>query len=288
MISMTGFGHSEYQDEKLNASLEIKSYNNRYLDLAINMPSFLNVLEPEIRSQLSSVIQRGRVEVYLKIREKEEDLELIIDKKAAMGYRDSLEELKNHLGLSDSPMLVQIIGMEGVLKVEKKKDPQALSPVIKKLFDQALDELQKTRQIEGNHTQKDILQQLQVISEFRNQVRDLAPQVEETLQKNLREKFQQVLGDEVEENRILTEVASYLVRYDINEEISRLSAHLESFLSLVESQEPVGKKLDFLCQEMNREINTMGSKTPQIEVQRRVVDAKDAMEKIREQLRNVQ
>lgn len=288
MISMTGYGQSQYQDDKINCSLEIKSYNNRYLDLVLNIPNYLGALEQDIRDVLSKVIQRGRVEIYLKIREKEEDLTLIIDQGAAMEYYSQLTSLAEQLKLEECPSLSQLLSMEGVVKVDKQRDPEKYRELLRTLLDKALEELQEARVREGLHTKEDIQEQLDHILHFRDRVKELAPQVEAQIHQQLNDKFQQVMGDSVEESRILTEVASYLVRYDINEEISRLSAHLASFKELMDQDISLGKKLDFLCQEMNREINTIGSKSPQVEVHRLVVDAKDSMEKIREQLRNVQ
>ena len=288
MISMTGYGHSEIQDERWICSLEIKCYNNRYLDLILNLPHYLGGLEQPVRERISRVLLRGRVEVFLKIREKEEPLALMVDRSAAHAYYDQLRELQKELGLEKGPELGHIIAQEGVLKAEKLRDPEQYRRVVEQLLDQALDQVQAARRTEGAHTLRDIESQLAVMEDFRSRVSELAPRVEGEIRKTLKEKFREVLGDEAEESRLLTETASYLVRYDINEELSRLQAHLERFRELMGSGGPVGKKLDFLCQEMNREVNTIGSKTPQIEVQRLVVDAKDSMEKIREQLRNVE
>lgn len=288
MISMTGYGYSEYQDEGMNYSLEIKSYNNRYLDIIVNMPSYLGPLETWIRQNLSQALQRGRVELYLKIREKEEDLYIQIDYSAAEGIYKGLVDLKNQLGLKEEVSLSQILSQEGVMKIDKKRDIEKYRPIIDSLLKDSLKQLKDTREKEGLYTREDIFKQLQVIQGFKDRIEELAPGVEAETTKILKEKYAQVLGDEAEESRILNEVASYLVRYDINEEISRLNAHLESFRNLCEEENALGKKLDFLCQEMNREINTIGSKSPQVDVHRLVVDAKDAMEKIREQLRNVE
>lgn len=288
MISMTGYGHSEFQNEKISCSLEIKSYNNRYLDIILNLPHYLGPLEGDIRDRIAQTLKRGRVEVYLKIREKEENLNLLVDQSAALAYRDRLVELQQTLGLEKGPELSQIIAQEGVLKVEKLRDPEEFRTYVHDLLTEALAQLQKSREGEGAHTHEDIRGQVDLLQQFRDRVQDLAPEVEKEVTRNLKDRFNEIMGDQVEESRILTEVASYLVRYDINEELSRLSAHLISFREWMDSDQPVGKKLDFLCQEMNREINTIGSKSPQVEVHRIVVDAKDAMEKIREQLRNVE
>ncbi|MDC7223062.1 MAG: YicC family protein [Spirochaetales bacterium] len=288
MKSMTGFGYGEFQDDKIHLTADLKSYNNRYLDLIVNIPPPLNPLEPLIRERISRSLKRGRVELYLRMRELEEDLTILLDKDAARGYADKLREMGRELSLKDDLGYSHILGLEGVLKVDKKRDLDLLSEKVNDLIDKALAELISRREKEGEKTEEDIMGQIALVESSLEKVKNFAPAVEEKITRTLQEKFREVLGDAVEEGRILQETASYLVRYDINEEISRLTTHLESFHSIVEKEEMVGKKLDFLCQEMNREINTIGSKTPQVEVSRLVVEMKDSMEKIREQLRNVE
>ncbi|MDC7218559.1 MAG: YicC family protein [Spirochaetales bacterium] len=288
MKSMTGFGYAEVQDGKIHLTADLKSYNNRYLDLIINIPPPLNPLEPAIRDRISATLKRGRVELYLRMRELEEDLTILLDKKAAGSYAAKLRELGTDLNLKDELGYSHILGLEGVLKVDKKRDLDVLGEQVNRILDKALAELVLRREREGEKTQEDIMSQIALVEDSLGKIKTYAPEVEEKIKSTLKDKFHEILGDEAEEHRILQETASYLVRYDINEEISRLTAHLESFHAIVQKEEMVGKKLDFLCQEMNREINTIGSKTPQVEVSRIVVEMKDAMEKVREQLRNVE
>ncbi len=288
MKSMTGFGYAEIQDESIHLTADLKSYNNRYLDLIINIPPPLNPLEPAIRERLSRSVKRGRVELYLRMRELEENLSIILDRDAARAYAGKLRELGSELNLKDELGYSHILGLEGVLKVDKKRDLDFLGDMVNRIIDQALAELLERRAGEGESTEADIMEQIGHVEDALAKIRELAPGVEEKVTALLHDKFREVLGDDLEESRVLQETASYLVRYDINEEISRLTAHLNSFHSIARNEEMVGKKLDFLCQEMNREINTIGSKTPQVEVSRLVVEMKDCMEKIREQLRNVE
>lgn len=287
MKSMTGFGYGELQNEKIHLTCDLKSYNNRYLDLIINIPPPLNPLEPSIRERIQGRLKRGRVELYLRMRELEEDLHIILDKDAARTYAGGLRELGRDLSLNDELGYDHILALEGVIKVDKKRDLKALGSMIDTLLDTALKELVECREKEGDATERDILSQIDLVDNAIKQIKISAPEVESKVRHTLEEKFREMLGDRLEESRILQEIASYLVRYDINEEISRLETHLVSFRSIA-GGELVGKKLDFLCQEMNREINTIGSKTPQVEVSRLVVEMKDSMEKVREQLRNVE
>lgn len=288
MKSMTGFGFAEQQDQSIHLTADLKSYNNRYLDLIINLPPPLGPLEPAIREKLGSRLKRGRVELYLRLRELEEDLNIIIDRDAAHTYADSLRELGRELGIGEELKLSHILEREGVLKVDKKRDLDALGARVDSLLDEVLDQLVESRIREGKATAENIMAQLDQVAASLEQIRALAPGVEARVRETLQGKFTEFAGDLAEESRILQEIASYLVRYDINEEISRLGIHIDSFRSTAAGEGSVGKKLDFLCQEMNREINTIGSKTPQVEVSRLVVEMKDAMEKVREQLRNVE
>ncbi|MBN2628555.1 MAG: YicC family protein [Spirochaetales bacterium] len=288
MKSMTGFGYGEIQDGQIHLTADLKTYNNRYLDLIINIPPPLNPLEPAIREKVQGRLKRGRVELYLRMRELEENLTIMIDREAARGYAQNLRALGEDLDLKDELGYSHILGLEGVVKVDKKRDLALLGEKVDRILDKALDELVSSREREGESTERDIMEQIDLVDASLQKVREFAPQVEEKVRRTLSDKFREVLGDEVDESRILQELASYLVRYDINEEISRLTAHLAAFRSIASEEEGVGKKLDFLCQEMNREINTIGSKTPQVEVSRLVVEMKDGMEKIREQLRNVE
>jgi uncharacterized protein (TIGR00255 family) len=241
-----------------------------------------------IRDKISQTLKRGRVELYLRMRELEEDLTLILDRNAAHKYADSLRELGRELDLKDELGFTEILGLEGVVKVDKRRDLDALGNMVSSLLDKVLSDLVASRIKEGKATERDIMGQIDLIENHLDQIKVMAPGLEKKIKEILSSKFKEILGDELEETRILQETASYLVRYDINEEISRLETHLSSFRTIALSSDPTGKKLDFLCQEMNREINTIGSKTPQVEVSRLVVDMKDGMEKIREQLRNVE
>lgn len=288
MNSMTGFGYAEVQNDKIHLSVDLKSYNNRYLDLVINIPPPLNPLEPIIRKKISSIVKRGRVELYLRMRELEENLSIILDKNVAENYAQSLRTLGEKLQLKDELGFSHILGLEGVLKVDKKRDLESLGDLVDGILTKALSDLILMREEEGKSTQRDIMGQIALIESSLGSVKKFAPEVEEKIKTTLTTKYHELLGDQVEESRLLQEMASYLVRYDINEEISRLETHLVAFKQIASGSDLVGKKLDFLCQEMNREINTIGSKTPQVEVSRLVVEMKDSMEKVREQLRNVE
>ena len=288
MKSMTGYGYAEYQDEKQHLILEIKSYNNRYLDVVINQPVFLNGLEAEIRKYISDNAERGRVEVYLRVRELEEDLVFHLDKNAASAYADTLRQLAEAAGLEQSVKLEHLLSFEGILKTEKNRDIEEYREKIMPLLETCLGQWEDSRLKEGLETRADIKSHLDIIYGAVELFTARAAEIEDNIKNNIKAKFIDVLGDELDENRVLAETAVLLVKYSISEEISRLKGHLDSFSESMESGGSVGKKLDFICQEINREVNTIGSKSIIMEVNQKVVEVKDSLENIREQLRNVE
>ena len=288
MKSMTGYGYAEYQDEKIHLILEMKSYNNRYLDIVINQPVFLNSLEPEIRKYISNNAERGRVEIYLRVRELEEDVTVHLDKSAASSYAEALRQLSEAAGIEENVSLSHILSFEGVLKTEKNRDIDEYRKKIMPLLETCLNQWETSRLKEGLETENHIKSYIDVIYRALDVFQANAEQMEENIKTNIKSKFAEVIGDSVDEQRVLAETAVLLVKYSISEEISRLKGHLDSFLKSVESGEASGKKLDFICQEINREVNTIGSKSIIMDVNKTVVEVKDSLENIREQLRNVE
>ncbi len=288
MKSMTGYGYTEFQDEKIHITLEIKSYNNRYLDIIINQPVFLNPLEAELRKFISSRAERGRVEVYIRVRELEEDIVVHLDKPAVAVYSETLNKIKELAGIEQSLELSHFLALDGILKTEKKRDIDHYRELLAPMYEEGFRQWDASRQKEGAETEADIRNNINGIYSALELFEQKGDEMESEIRNGIASKFQEVLGSEIDEQRILTETAVLLVKYTINEEIMRLRGHLDSFIEGVESGEAVGKKLDFICQEINREVNTIGSKSTIFEVNKRVVEVKDNLEKIREQLRNVE
>ncbi|MDR2028132.1 MAG: YicC family protein [Treponema sp.] len=285
---MTGYAYLERQDEALSLSVEIKGYNSRFLELYAYLPPYLSSLEPEIREFLGSRFRRGKIETGIRIREYNSDISVSVNRKAAELYQEAVLNLASTLGIDEKPGLGLLIGLEGVLEIEKKRDDGRYRQLIRPLLEEAADKFEAERVREGKHTETDILSHLAAIESAAAMVASHGPALEASIQENLRSRFAELLGDGIDENRILAETAVLLMKYTISEEISRLSSHLAEFRAETERNPSPGKKLDFLCQEINREINTIGSKTPILEVSRAVVDMKDALENIREQLRNIE
>ncbi len=288
MTSMTGFGHGESRDAKLQIVLEIRSYNNRFLELAISLPYSLKQLEPRAREFLSSRIQRGKVEFYLSLIELEEDMEVLVDNERVRTYMAAIEQLRKTTGIREKPGLSDLIGLDGVLKTVSRKDPEELWTSVTPLLEKVFSDFEKSRQIEGRRTEEDIRKNAGEIRSRLAVIEARVPDIETRIREGLRERFRELLDDGVDESRVLAETAVQLMRYDINEEVQRMKAHLETLFEALSQSGPQGKRLDFVCQELGREINTIGSKSIALEIDQAVIAVKDSLEKIREQLRNVE
>jgi uncharacterized protein (TIGR00255 family) len=288
MKSMTGYAFTEIQKEELSLSVEIRGYNSRFLEIYVNLPSLLSGLESWIRTCLGERIGRGKVETTVRLREYGGDINISVNVEAARAYQKAINTLAEALGSNEKAGLSLILGMEGILEGGKKRDDDRFRKIIEPVLQKALADFEAERAREGRHTEEDILKHLSEMESSLRTVASFAPVLENSIKENLRSRFTELLGDSIDENRILAETAVLLVKYTISEEIARLSSHLEEFRAETARGEGPGKKLDFLCQEINREINTIGSKTPQLEVSREVVKMKNILENIREQLRNVE
>ena len=288
MISMTGYACCEKTGQDLSVSVEIKGYNSRYLEIFINLPSWLSVLENKVREQVVFCCGRGKVEVSIRVREQNAPVNISVNANAAKAYYNAINKLADELNLDERCGLSTLLRMENVLEIEKNRDEERYWKEIEPLLLEAIQAFCKEREREGEHTTEDIFANLETIVSSVKTVSAFAPVIENTLKENIRSRFAELLGDKVDENRVLAETAALLLKYTVSEEISRLNSHLSEFRAEAERNQRPGKKLDFLCQEINREINTIGSKSAIIEVSAEVVKMKEALENIREQLRNIE
>lgn len=286
--SMTGFAHREISAASLRGNLEIKSYNNRYLDLTISLPPYLGRLEPKFREYLANRIVHGKVEFWLRIRELDVPVEASADLEAAKAVAAVLSQIGEACGIAEQPRLSNILSFDGVVAYERKIDEDLLWNRLEPELSACFAAYEESRVREGMATRADIEAQLSRVTSALKVVRDQVPEIERTVKTQIKARFSEVMGDAVDEGRVLAETASLLMKYTVNEELARLSAHIASFSRTMDSEAAPGKKLDFLCQEMNREVNTIGSKNILLLVSQAVVELKDAMENIREQLRNIE
>jgi uncharacterized protein (TIGR00255 family) len=288
MKSMTAYGWAEQQDEEVSISVEIKGYNNRFLEIAINLPPFLSALEVPVRKYLAGLFRRGRIEVSLRYKELNAPVTVTLNREAAKAYWEAANETATMLGIAEKPGLATVLGMEGVLETEKSRNIQKALERTMVLLERAAGDFEKERGREGTHTRDDILSHVEKLEGSRIAIASRSGELETMLKENVKTRFDELLGEGVDENRVYAETAALLVKYTISEELSRLDAHFKEFRAEAERNPSPGRKLDFLCQEINREINTIGSKAVMLEVSREVVTMKDALENIREQLRNVE
>jgi len=288
MVSMTGYAYREKSGQELSVSVEIKGCNSRYLEISVSLPPWLSMLEMKVREKISSDCGRGKVDIFVRIREHNAPVNISVNKNAAKAYYNAINEMAKELGIKEKPSLSVILGMESVLEIEKNRDEERYWREIEPLLNDAVKIFCEEREREGKHTQDDILSHIETIESSLKKVSSFAPVIERTLKENIKTRFAELLGNQVDENRVLAETASQLLKYTISEEISRLTSHLAEFRAETEKNPRPGKKLDFLCQEINREVNTIGSKSAIIEVTNEVVKMKETLENIREQLRNIE
>lgn len=289
MKSMTGYGFSESVGEQFQLAVELKSYNNRYLDINHNIPYMLAPYEMEIDKKITDFASRGHVEVNIRVKNLASDVQLYVDEQAVKNYSEAFASIAALSGKALKPQLSDYLGSEGVLVSLKGNDSERYRQVLFETLQAALVQFSESKVREGSSTQRDLVRLGTVVSEGLDVIKSHANELEQMVKDTLRSRFAEMLGDQnYDENRILQEVAVMLVKYSVHEEIKRLGVHLKEYFSLLERSEPVGKRLDFLCQEMNREINTIGSKSQMVELNIQVVKMKDGLENIREQIRNIE
>jgi uncharacterized protein (TIGR00255 family) len=288
MISMTGYAFQEKAGQDFSVSAEIKGYNSRFLDISINLPPFLSMFEGEIRRQINSCCGRGKIDVFIRVWGHNIPVNIKVNINTAKAYYDAINNLAKELALEEKCAVSTLLGMEGVIETEKNHDIECYWQKIDPLMQETVKLFCLEREREGKHTREDIIANLEKIEASLKTVKSFIPVIEKTLKENIKARFSELLMDKVDENRILAETASLLLKYTISEEISRLSSHLGEFRAETEKNSRPGKKLDFLSQEINREINTIGSKSAIVEVSGEVVRMKESLENIREQLRNIE
>lgn len=285
---MTGYSYVETSTETSTVSVEIKSVNSRFLDLTINLPPYLNQLESSFRAIISEKVVRGKIDVYIRVKENESDIEIAADTNAAKAYLDAIKKIADATGYSSDIPLSLIISQPGVLNTNQNYDVEKYGQMISPVLKEALDKFCADRKREGENLKKDLLSKLSKLEECAAFFKEWQPKMESNFKEQITAKFKELLADQVDENRIMTETAAMLVKYTINEEIVRLHSHLAAMKTEIENNPAPGKKLDFLCQEANREINTIGSKNQFAEVGAMVISSKDSLENIREQAKNVE
>lgn len=288
--SMTGFGKASAARDGRSLDLEFKSVNSRYLDINIRMPKSLMALEERIKKQLGAGIARGKVDVFLTYRNfNAQDLEVRVNDGAARKYVEALRGITRELGIVDDIASSFLLELDNVIMLEEKtEDLDAVWALISGVLAQAMATHEAMRCAEGENLKRDLLDKRTAILRALDGIRPLAESVTQRYREKLTERLGQLDQALVTDDRIAQEVALFADRASIDEEITRLGSHMEQFRDLLDAAEPVGRQLDFLAQEMNREANTMASKSPDLEVTGLVLDIKNNVEKIREQIQNIE
>lgn len=290
---MTGFGRGESSGETSLITVEARSVNHRHLDVALRLPKSLASLEPEVRKLVASRLERGRVDVAVQSAPAPGRAEqrVVVDAALAREYVDRARALAAETGLAGDVDLAWVIERPGVIRIEESEPPApaTLWPGLAEALGRALDELATQRTVEG----ASLAAALRALAADLESAVDLmagrAPAGAARREARLRERLRSLVGDlGIDESRILTEAAAWAERTDITEEIARLRSHLDQLRSLLDKGGPVGRQLDFLIQELNREVNTVGSKVDDLEVSQTVVAAKGVIEKMREQAQNLE
>ncbi|HHV39149.1 MAG TPA: YicC family protein [Tepidimicrobium sp.] len=290
--SMTGFGAGESSDDNYSCRVEIKTVNHRYNDIIFRMPKCLNYLEEKIKGIIKDRISRGRVEVYIDLEYIDEArMDVEIDLQLAKNYKDGLNKLIDELHIVDDIKLSHILAIPEIVQMKNKHLEDGLVwNCLEPALETALNDVITMRLNEGKELKKDIENQIMNIQGLVDKIEQRAPLVVLEYRSKLRERIRELLeGDlDIEEEKLSSEVAFFADKSDITEEITRFKSHIKQFLDSLEVNGLVGRKLDFIIQEMNREVNTIGSKANDLHICNYVVDIKSELEKIREQVQNIE
>ena len=289
--SMTGYGRCQRVLDGRDISVEIKSVNHRFFEFSARVPRAYGYLEEIMKGFVQQNISRGKIEVNVTVFTLEgKDAEVEINRSLAKGYIDALRSVSEELNLPDNLTLNSVLRFQDVFSVRKTQDDEEIIwNAVKEVAREAIDNFVAMRVVEGKRLKTDIEEKLDSIERSVAKVEVLSPQTTAAYRERLYAKLCEVLDKaNIDESRILTEAAIFAEKTAVDEETVRLRSHIAQFRDLISGEEPVGRKLDFLVQELNREINTIGSKAQDIEVAKIVVDVKSDIEKIREQIQNVE
>lgn len=293
MFSMTGYGRATAENTLCSITIEMKSINNRYLDIYVRMPRQIMRLEEKVKDMIKQEIQRGKLDVFVTLILKDGvDKKLTLNRRLAEEYITIAREVENQFSLSGGIRTMDLLKFPDVIAVaENEFDEQEILELLNTATRQAVSEMVEMRKKEGQALSKDISARCKILSENILHIESFADTLEEEYQEKLMEKMTvllQKMSQNIDEQRIIQEAAILADRSSITEEIIRFKSHIAQLLDSLEKSEPIGRKLDFIIQEMNREVNTIGSKSDKINILDKVVMLKSELEKIREQVQNIE
>lgn len=289
MYSMTGYGKGEYRKDGVELVVELKSVNNRFLDVSVKCPHIFAPYEEMIRSSIRNELSRGHIDVFVNCTDKRERAKkLYVDAAAAKAYAEAALTLHNETKLDNDLTVSSLFRMSDVVRLEETAEAdETLVLALKSALQDALAALKAMRGTEGERLKADLLSRMDAIAELREKIKMRAPLVSEDYRKKITDRMQEFLGGKIDESRILTEAAIFADKCNIDEELTRLASHIEEFRNICENP-AVGRKLDFLVQEFNRECNTVCSKSNDATITAYALDMKNEIEKVREQIQNLE
>ena len=288
--SMTGYGKANLSKDLREYQIEIKSVNHRYLDISVKMPRALSYLEEDIKREISTKVKRGKIDVFVNFENNSiEGKEIKINTELAKIYIDELKKLAEKENILADIQVTEISKYPDVLNIQNVQEDETIKNEVLETTKMAVENLVQMRQVEGKRIAEDLLERLEKIQEKVEKISELSTGLIEEYVVKLEERIKQILKDqEIEQSRLAQEVVIYADKCSIQEEVIRLNSHISQFKTLLNSDEAIGKKLDFIIQEMNRETNTVGSKANNLKITNGVIDMKTEIENIREQVQNIE
>ena len=288
--SMTGFGRGKYENEGRTYTIEIKAVNHKYSDISIKMPRFFNSLEDAIRKKISSVISRGKIDVYITFENySAKGTNIRLNKELAKTYIDELKALAEETGIQNNINVMELAKFPEVLKLDEDSQEEIIGKELNIALEEALEKFIQMKEIEGAKLVEDIEKRIENVQTKVEEISNYSSKLIQEYIVRLEARVKELLNtDIVDENRLAQEIVIYSDKCSIEEELTRLRSHIAQFKRLLKETSPIGKKFDFLVQEMNRETNTIGSKANCLEITNRVIDIKTELENIREQIQNIE
>lgn len=290
-LSMTGYGRGIKATPAYSMTIDIKSINHRYLEMYFKIPRAYSFIEDKLRRELATKVSRGKIEVTVTIEKfLSEEVLVKLNRPLLTSYFKAIDELTTEFNIQGKPDLNTILNLPDVTQtVQPTEDQEQLEILAGEVFSEAIDSLLKMRRTEGRQLVVDLQERLANLNEFRQKLAELAPEMVSDYRIRLTKRIQELTdGIEVDPNRLATEVAIFADKSDINEELVRIESHLHQFQKTLNLDEPIGRKLDFMVQELNREVNTIGSKANDLKIAQLVIQFKSELEKIREQIQNIE
>lgn len=291
ILSMTGYGRGSKANTEYAVTIDLKSVNHRFLELNFKLPKSFTYLEDKLRREISSRLSRGKLDIIISVeRFSSTDFQISLNRPVVASYINAIQNLQTEFNLSGNIELQNIIQLPEVFTTSQvQDDTELLNDLAVQAVNEALDAMVVMRQTEGEKLYQDLQQKITILQCLRQKLVEFSPSVVLSYKEKLTKRIQELTeGIEIDPNRIATEIAIFADKSDINEELIRLESHLHQLLNTLDLTEPVGRKLDFIIQELNREINTIGSKANDLQIAQIVIDFKAELEKLREQIQNIE